>query len=163
MAAHRLPKGLRSMAPRLIHAAARFTRPLTMGVRAVLLQGRGADVAVYLIKHSYVSGWHLPGGAVEAGETCLAALRREVREECAIEVGGSPALIGLYFNGRASRRDHVAAYRVDDFTVVEQRARDWEIVAAGFFPRRALPAGTTEAVRSRLSEVLDGKPVAEDW
>ena len=163
MEGYRLPEGLRRLAPRLIHTAARFTRPLTMGVRALLVEGEGAAASVFLVKHSYVSGWHLPGGAVEVGETVTAALRREVREECAIEVRGTPVLVGLYFNGRASRRDHVATYLVRDFTVLGTRAPDWEIVEAGFFSRIRLPAGTTEAVQARITEALDGVAVPDEW
>ncbi len=58
----------------LIHAAARFVRPLTMGVRGVVFDTEGR---VFLVRHSYVPGWHFPGGAVEPGETARAALIRE--------------------------------------------------------------------------------------
>src|ERR1700720_4463694 len=40
-----------------------------------------------ILKPVYKSGWTIPGGVMEAGgETPWQACRREVREECAIEV-----------------------------------------------------------------------------
>lgn len=144
---------------RLIHASARFTRPLTMGVRAAILRDRD----VFLVRHSYVAGWHLPGGAVEPGESAHDALVREVREECAVAVQGAPQLFGLYFNRRASRRDHVAVYVVREFRVLGPRRPDWEIVEAGFFPVAHPPEGTTGAALARLAEILDGRAPAPDW
>ncbi len=159
----RLPAGLQRLAPRVIHGAARFTRPLTMGVRAVILDQRSGEPRVFLVRHSYVAGWHLPGGAVEPGESVGDCLLREVREECAIAVAGTPRLLGLYFNRRASRRDHVAVYVVRDFQVLSPRRPDWEIVGSGFFGRESLPDGTTAATLARLAEVLDGQPAGPDW
>ena len=40
-------------------------------VRAVVIDHSGK---VFLIVHSYVPGWHLPGGGVEIGETAAVAL-----------------------------------------------------------------------------------------
>jgi 8-oxo-dGTP diphosphatase len=41
-----------------------------------------------ILKPTYKTGWTLPGGVMEAdGETPWDACRREVREECGIEVG----------------------------------------------------------------------------
>ncbi|HUA30019.1 MAG TPA: NUDIX hydrolase [Streptosporangiaceae bacterium] len=42
-----------------------------------------------ILKPTYKSGWTIPGGVMEAdGETPWEACRREVREECGLEVGG---------------------------------------------------------------------------
>ena len=161
-----LPAGVQRFAPRFIHATARLTRPLTMGVRAVILDERGAGgtTRVFLVRHSYVPGWHLPGGAVEAGETVLEALVRETREECAIAIDhDAPRLFGLYYNRRLSRRDHVAVYVARDFRVLCERAPDWEILEARFHAVTALPEGAAGAARARLAEVLDGQAQASDW
>ena len=161
-----LPGGLQRLAPGLIHLAARFTRPLTVGVRGVIVDqhGAGGEERVFLVRHSYIPGWHLPGGAVEAGETVAEALAREIREECAIAVeGAAPRLFGLYFNNHVSRRDHVALYVVRDFRVLSVREPDWEIVEAGFHPVLALPAGTTPSTRARIAEVLVGQELAANW
>src|SRR5580692_10006496 len=87
---------------RILHAYWRFSRGLTLGVRAVIFDGEGR---VFLVKHSYIAGWHLPGGGVETGETLLAALERELREECNIELAEAPVLHAVHFNRRISRRD----------------------------------------------------------
>jgi 8-oxo-dGTP pyrophosphatase MutT (NUDIX family) len=159
----RLPGGVQRLVPRLIHGSARFVRPLTMGVRAAVERDGPDGTEVFLVRHSYVPGWHLPGGAVEVGETAAEAMLREVREECAIEVQGRPELFGLYFNRGASRRDHVAVYRVREFRTVSRRRPDWEIVEAGFFARSRLPDGTTGATRARLAELFDGREPTPDW
>ena len=158
-----LPAPLQRVMPWLIHGSARFTRPLTLGVRAVLIREGAAGPEVFLVRHSYVPGWHLPGGAVEAGETVGDAVAREIREECALAVSGTPELFGLYFNRAASRRDHVAVFRVRDFAVLGPRAADLEIVEAGFHPVAGLPEATTTATRARLAEMLEGRAVSSYW
>ena len=145
---------------RLFHLYFRFARGMTLGVRGVVLDGEGK---VFLIRHAYVSGWHLPGGGVEVGETFEEALARELAEEANVVLEGPPTLHGLFFNRRASRRDHVAVYVVRRFRVSGERAPDREIVAARFFPLDALPSDTTRGTRSRLAEVLEGAPVSPQW
>ena len=145
---------------RVLHAYWRASRGMTLGVRAAVIDGEGR---VLLIKHSYVDGWHFPGGGVEPGETFLEALARELHEEGGVALDGPPALHGMFFNGRVSRRDHVVLYVVRSFRQAVTPKPNFEIVDHGFFARDALPDGTTAATRARLAEILDGVPVSATW
>lgn len=145
---------------RLAHLYWRFARGLTLGVRGVVLDGEGR---VFLIKHSYSDGWHLPGGGVEVGETFLEALTRELAEEGNIELTAPPRLHNIFFYPLYSQRDHVALYVVREFRQTAEPVPNHEIAAHGFFPLDALPADTTGGTRARINEVLKGAPVPERW
>jgi len=77
---------------RAFHFYWRFARGATLGAFALVIDREGR---IFLIKHSYVSGWHLPGGGVETGETLRTALARELMEEGNIRLTGEPVLHGL--------------------------------------------------------------------
>ena len=143
-----------------LHAYWRFSRGMTLGVRAVVLDPQNR---VFLIRHTYVPGWHLPGGGVETGETALEALDRELREEACIAMDEPPALFGVFFNRRVSRRDHVLVYVIRRFTVLEVKQPDREIAEAGFFPLDRLPEETSAATRTRLAEILGGQAPSPNW
>jgi 8-oxo-dGTP pyrophosphatase MutT (NUDIX family) len=145
---------------RFFHLYWRFARGMTLGVRGVVLDG---DNRVFLVKHSYVSGWHLPGGGVEVGETLRDALCRELVEEGRIEVLGEPILHGVFFNSHVSRRDHVAVYVVRHFSQDRLPEPNREIVACGFFDPSALPAETTQGTRLRIAEVLQNSAPLSTW
>ena len=93
----------------------------------------------------------------------MEALARELEEEASIALEGPPLLHGVFFNAQASRRDHVAVYLVRAFRVLGERAPDWEIKEARFFPRSALPEGTTAGARARLAEIFDSAPLSDRW
>lgn len=152
--------GWRRLMLRLLHLYFRLVRSVTFGVRAAVLTDKGE---VFLVRHSYVPGWQLPGGGVEVGETAGEALARELSEEACIALTGAPRLHGLYFNRGISRRDHVALYVVRDFRVESVKQPDREIAEAGFFPLDSLPDRVTAATRRRLEEIAKGLPPAADW
>jgi ADP-ribose pyrophosphatase YjhB (NUDIX family) len=133
--------------------------PLRLGVRAVVIDGQER---VLLVRHTYVSGWYLPGGGVEAGESAEAALARELSEEAGVELLASPVFHGLYFNAKASARDHVACYVVRDFRIAPVPP-NFEIAEARFFAIDALPHDASPATRARLDEVLKNAPISELW
>jgi 8-oxo-dGTP pyrophosphatase MutT (NUDIX family) len=145
---------------RVFHLYWRFARGMTLGVRGVVLDGENR---VFLVKHSYVSGWHLPGGGVEVGETFCEALKRELMEEGRIEVSGEPELHGVFFNSYASRRDHVAVYVVRQFQQDRLPEPNREIIDCGFFASDVLPQDTTAGTRLRIAEVLENKAPIATW
>jgi ADP-ribose pyrophosphatase YjhB (NUDIX family) len=150
--------GLRA---RLFHAFFLLRRPMTLGVRGLILDQAAGQV--FLIRHTYVPGWQLPGGGVEPGETMREALERDLYEEGNIRLTGEPELKSLHFNRQASRRDHVALYVVTSFEQELPKLADREIAEAGFFPLDALPELTTPATRRRLAESIGGEPVSHYW
>ena len=143
----------------VLHLYWRFSRGLTLGVRAVVINAAGE---VFLIRHSYVDGWHLPGGGVEPGESVVEALTRELLEEGNITLTGPPVLHGVFHNAGSSRRDHVAVLVVRTFREDPPQA-NFEIVAHGFFAPDALPADATRSTRARIAEVLGSAPISERW
>lgn len=144
----------------MMHFYWRFARGATLGARGLVIDGHGR---VFLVKHSYVDGWHMPGGGVETGETMLTALARELAEEGNIQLRGQPQLFAVYFNARVSRRDHVGLYVVRDFLQDAPPRPNREIIEHGFFAVDALPEDTTRATRARIDEVFRGVAVSELW
>jgi ADP-ribose pyrophosphatase YjhB (NUDIX family) len=138
----------------------RFFGTVTLGVQAVIIDGQGR---IFLVRHSYVPGWHLPGGGVEVGETLVAALARELAEECNIAPVETPVLHGVFLNSRISRRDHVVVYVVRRFRQDPVPQPNYEIIEHGFFHPDALPADASRATRRRLAEVLQGAAITERW
>lgn len=145
----------------LFHTYFLFRRPMTLGVRAVVFDE--AAKSVFLVRHTYVNGWHLPGGGVERGETFMQALIKELREEGNIELDGVPELFGLYKNNHASNRDHVALYICRSTRQSAPRMPDREIAEARFFPLAKLPDDVTPATLRRLEEVMSQAQPAELW
>lgn len=152
----RIPPGVLRLAWHARNLWHRIARPLTMGVRAIVLDGD----RVLLIRHSYVGGWHLPGGGVQKHETLAEAMRREVREEVGL-IAEDGRFFGLYARFRHGASDHVGVFVVRAWSGAVQ-PDGVEILEARFVPLDALPAETSPATRRRLAEVAAGQP-AERW
>jgi len=145
---------------RIFHTWFLLARGMTLGVRAVVLD---AENRVFLVRHSYINGWYLPGGGVDLGETMEQAMRRELKEEGDIDLTGEAVLHGIFLNDHVSRRDHVAVYIVRHFRQDRLPAPNHEIVECGFFAVTALPEGTTQGTRQRIAEVMGGQKLIATW
>lgn len=156
----RLPPVLTTILMYSQHFAARFLRPMTLGVRTIVIDRNNR---VLLVRHSYIKGWHLPGGGVDAGEVLHDAMARELKEETGATLTGPAKLHGVFYNNRYSRRDHVMVYVVRDFHIAEERQPDWEIREVKFFDSSDLPPDVTRATRERIAEALGDTTLSEMW
>lgn len=120
---------------------------------AVLLERRGQPPAQ--------GSWAIPGGLVEIGETAEEAVRREVREECGIEIAVGPVL-GLFepilrdADGRIRYHylivDYLAYYRAGELQVGDDAAEvRW--VAPDELDSYKLSPATREMIERGLVEV----------
>lgn len=63
---------------RLLSGAHRLVGKHTLGVKGMVVT---QDERIVLVRHSYMPGWHFPGGGVKRGETPEQAIVRELSEE----------------------------------------------------------------------------------
>lgn len=148
------------MFSRFLHIFFILTRPMTLGVRGLLIS---PENTVLLVRHSYHSGWHLPGGGVHKDETLETALTREVQEEAAVNILGKPKLHGMFLNNKVSKRDHVAVYICEKFEEIPNQKLSWEISERRFFPLDSLPPELDGGTKIRISEYLEKQEVALFW
>ena len=135
-------------------------RRMVIGARLVLV----AEGRFLLIRHTYMPGWHFPGGGVEPGETAAEAAAREGLEETGYAAEGVLRLHGLFLNASpATNRDHVAVYVATSFRQVREFRRDAEIAELGWFAPDALPDGVEAGTARRIAEVSSGATPGERW
>jgi len=136
----RLPVRLRRWSMRLTHT--RFT--VTAG--AIIFNQAGE---ILILKHRFRagSGWGLPGGFLERGEQPVDALRRELREELALEIEDveiftarsfrKPKQVEVLFRGRANG---------------PVKPRTMEVERAEWFSLDALPEGLPRDQRRLIEQ-----------
>lgn len=138
----------------------RWTRALTLGARAMVIDAEGR---ILLVRHTYMPGWIFPGGGVEFGETLEVALQRELAEEANVSMNAAPELFGIYSNENIFPGDHVALYLVRQWSQSRMPEPNREIAEVGLFAPHSLPQATTAGTRRRLAELLDGSPRSPTW
>ena len=147
----------------LVRLRIRLLPPLTIGVRAVVVDPAGR---IALVRHTYDERWYLPGGGVEAGEAIAAAIQREVREELGLDGVVPDRVIGLFLNLKEGRDDHVVLFLMRAEAALPDRlstAAPFEIAEAAWFAPDALPDATSPATRLRIADYLAGKDSFGPW
>lgn len=128
-------------------------RRMVLGARAALVDGD----RVLLLRHTYMPGWHFPGGGVEPGETAEEAARREAEEETGLRIEGPMSFLGLYLQKHeATDRDHIAVYVGRQYRQIKPFAPNGEIAEIGWFQFDALPQGVNPGTARRVAEIAAG-------
>ena len=110
-------------------------RPIRMGVRVMMIE----DDKVWLVRHTYLDGWFMPGGGIKKWETLDEAARREALEETGAKLG-TTSLIGVFTSFIQWKTDHTSVFFCGDFKFVGKS--DAEIAELRAFPIKDLPAET---------------------
>ena len=132
--------------------------PTVLGVLGLV---QDKDGRVLLARHSYMSGWLMPGGGVARGEPPDMALMRELKEEVGFKSGSAPELIRPYTRKGGWATNVVLLYRVRDAEI--DFKPNLEIREAKFFAPDALPPDITPATRRRIEETLGDLPASSYW
>lgn len=124
---------------RVVHAVAPSH---SVGALALVRDDAGS---LLLVRHTYKTGWGLPGGLVKAGEHPSDAAVREAREEVGvdIEVVGEPAVV---VDPPTRRVDVIFRARVRPGADASGRPRSVEIAEVAWHPGDRLPRLQPEVV-----------------
>jgi 8-oxo-dGTP pyrophosphatase MutT (NUDIX family) len=125
--------------------------PIGVGARIMLVR----DNSVLLVYHSYLSGWHMPGGGMKRGETLLETARREAYEETGAVITGDLRLLGFYTGSSRGHDDHTAVFVCEEFTLGPPTDR-WEIIGRAFFSLDNLPPKTQRGYRQVVAQYRQG-------
>lgn len=135
-----------------------FTRPSTMGVRAIPVTPKGE---VVLVRHTYLDGWYLPGGGRAMHEPPADAALRELREEIGLIAHDEVRHLGELTATPNFRRDTTSLFVVTGVTFAARHSLEIDAVAA--FAPDALPGDTRPSTRRRIEEWLEGRAPPPVW
>ncbi|HXF60026.1 MAG TPA: NUDIX domain-containing protein [Caldilineaceae bacterium] len=138
-------------------------RPVTLGVRLILISDETGIEQVVLVRHTYQPGWHLPGGAIHRGERPDQAAMREGVEEAGAHLLEPPRLLGVHSSFEYGQSNHVLTFVSRSFRL-ERPTDRWEIADRAAFPLDDLPADVTAGTRRRIEEYRAGEwPLLGRW
>ena len=128
-------------------------RPRAFGVHAVPVTPAGK---VVLVKHTYASGWRLPGGGLGRGEEPRAAILRELEEEIGLRGWTGIRHIVDFEHRPDFRRGEGSLFRID--SILYRPRRSLEIDAIAEFDPSNLPPEATPFTRDMIAEALAAGP-----
>jgi ADP-ribose pyrophosphatase YjhB (NUDIX family) len=134
---------------------------------SAVVWSEGHGSALLLMQRSDNGSWGLPGGYVEAGESVVAAVAREVHEETGVRIEPG-RLVGVYSDPARQVIAYGDGRRVQSVNLcfearplaVEQPTTPDETLATGYFAPDALPEPFVPIHEIRIRDALDGDRAA---
>ena len=124
---------------------------------ALVRDGRVLIVHRNPSRHVHPDVWDLPGGHIDAGETELAALARELDEELGVQIDpGSAIHLCRLQVGRGEESVHFSAWIVKEWEGTPANAAPEEHDEIRWFRPEELPPLTHEPVRTAVIEAMRG-------
>lgn len=153
-----LTRFFHKIASTLIHKIQRTLNFASIGPRAIIINEKNE---ILLVKHTYQTDWHIPGGGIKTGESTLQALVRELKEEVGLIIQSNPKLFGIYYNDYMRINDYPVIYIVKDFIL--ESSNSPEIKCMQWFSFSDIPEDTSPGTKRRIKEYLGEMPQAEKW
>lgn len=133
--------------------------PAAFGVNAIVEDEEGN---VLVVRHTYLPGWHLPGGGVDPGEPPKKAILRELKEEIGLIDSDPPELMGIFTRKLVWIGNVIALYRVRNAKF--KFKRNIEIMEMTFLdPKNLPPEGVAPGTKRRLLELANNTPPSHYW
>ena len=140
---------LSTLGMKLFYTALWMKQRVTMGAQIAVVD----DHKVLLVRHTYKSGWHLPGGGVDPPEPPEVTVERELYEETGLKLAGRPTLLGIIPNvSAATKRDYITAFTASAIAEIHPR-HSREIAEIAWFPINDVPADSHAMVSKVLAQL----------
>ena len=139
-------------------AAKALLSPVALGAHALIVDSSGK---VLLVRHSYMSGWSLPGGGVGRGEPPEKALLRELAEEIGTIRADAPQFVGIFSRRAGWATNVVILYRLMNAQV--DFTPNFEVREICFADPANPPPGTAAGTVRRLGEFSRKAPPGPYW
>lgn len=131
----------------------------TVGVRVLVMNGQGQ---ILLVRHTYMPGWHFPGGGVLRGEPARVAAIRELREETGVIATEDIEIFGVYFHTVMRVNDYIVFYVVKKFSET-QIPLGGEIAEVRWVAVDNVPPDISSGTRARIDEYFHHQPKIDLW
>jgi ADP-ribose pyrophosphatase YjhB (NUDIX family) len=140
----------------------KLTKPLTIGVRAIILD---KEEKFLLVRHRGTTQWYLPGGQVNAKETLIEALKREIREETGIMIAKDSGIeiLGCYSGFAEGKSDHSLVFVIRNIGPMNSSPQSIEIDDCSFFAYEEIPRTVSPGTYRRLREYVKEIPISYEW
>lgn len=132
----------------------------SVGVRILVINDKQE---VLLVEHTYIEGWHFPGGGVKHQEPLHSAAKRELFEETGVLAQGDLTLFHVYVHNIHGVTDYPSLFISKHFEVTSQKKHSPEIKAVRWFPLAHLPTDITQNTYQRIQEYLGKSPIQDRW